>query len=306
MVERHQFNTINSSPGRKSSIELELGEKTEVLFTGAEIIYAMTITGDRVVIKKPFRNDQARHEWEGLKIAESTGISVPKPVALVNYTENQLAIVSGYIDGVKLYDAPNSDIKAEVGKQIKMMHKRARVSGNDWTSSGRSSFIYYDRYIFNWTNGDIVELNKNSRSAVILEELADSAEQLCVESKPVFNHNDLHDGQVIESISGKPTIIDFGNWIEETWINEIGYHLFHLIRTNRAHTDDFPNFISGYLENAKLSDSEKSNLAFYLLFISSRALNYFHRRHSSYLPIATETHNKVLEHLENETIWKDY
>jgi hypothetical protein len=199
MIESHRFDTINSPTESKSSIELKLGEKTKVPFTGAEIIHATTITGDRVVIKKPLRNEQARHEWEGLKIAESTGISVPEPVALVNYTENQLAIVSGYIDGEKLYETPNPDIKFEVGKQIKMMHQRAHINGNSWTSSSRSTFIYYDRYIFNWTNGDIEELNKNSRSVAILEELTDSAEQFCVNSKPVFNHNDLHDGQVIES-----------------------------------------------------------------------------------------------------------
>lgn len=306
MVERHRFDTINSPPESKGSIDLQLGEKIEVPFTGAEIIHAVTITGDRVIIKKPLRDDQAKHEWEGLRIAESTGISVPKPIALVSYTEEQLAIVSSYIDGEKIYDAPNPDVKTEVGRQVRRMHQRAQISGKDWVSSGRSSFVYYDRYIFRWANGSIVELKEDSRTTTILKELFDSAEQYCSNSDPIFNHNDLHDGQLIIDETGKPTIIDFGNWIEETWLNELGYHLFHLIRTGRARTEDFPNFLNGYLEEGKLSDTERSNLAFYLLFISSRALNYFYRRHSSYLPVAKETHKKVLDHLEDETIWKDY
>lgn len=306
MVERRHSNTIDPSPRNRGSIDLDLGERIDIPFTGAEIIYAATITGDKVVIKRPLNNSRTKHEWEGLNIAESTGISIPKPIALISYTADQLAIVSSYVEGDKLYDNPNPDVKVEVGRQIKKMHQGAQISGEDWVSSGRSSFVYYDRYIFRWAKGDIVELNADSRTASILSELTDATDQFCKNSEPIFNHNDLHDGQVIVDGNGKPTIIDFGNWIEETWLNDIGYHLFHLIRTDRAHTEDFTNFLSGYMENGKLSDTEKSNLAFYLLFISSRALNYFYRRHSSYLSVAQETHKKVLDHLDNEAIWKNY
>ncbi|HUV72066.1 MAG TPA: phosphotransferase [Clostridia bacterium] len=306
MIERRHFDTIDPSLRNIGSIDLDLGERVEIPFTGAEIIYAATISGDRVVIKKHLNNDRAKHEWEGLNIAESTGISIPKPIALISYTADQLAIVSSYVNGDKLYDNPNLNVKVEVGKQIKKMHQNAQIAGKDWVSSGRSLFLYYDRYIFRWAEGDIVELNADSRTASMLGELTDAAVQFCNNSEPTFNHNDLHDGQVIVEGNGKPTIIDFGNWIEETWLNDIGYHLFHLIRIDRADTDDFTKFLSGYMENKKLPDTEKTNLAFYLLFISSRALNYFYRRHSSYLPVAQETHKKVLAHLENESIWKDY
>lgn len=306
MVERRRFGTIECSPKSRDSIDLELGERITIPFTGAEIIYATTISGDKVVIKKPLNNDRARHEWKGLNTVEPTGISIPKPVALISYSEDQLAIVSSYVEGDKLYDKPNPDVKAEVGRQIKKVHQSAQIVGEDWVSSGRSSFVYYDRYIFRWAKGNIVELGTDSRTASMLGELTDTADQFCTHSEPTFNHNDLHDGQVIVDGNGKPTIIDFGNWIEETWLNDIGYHLFHLVRTDRAYTDDFTKFLSGYLENRKLTDAEKSNLAFYLLFISSRALNYFHRRHSSYLSVAQGTHRKVLDHLENESIWMDY
>lgn len=306
MVERGRFDTIDPPPRDKGSIDLDLGEKVQIPFTGAEIIYAATISGDRVVIKKPLSNDRARHEWEGLNTVESTGISVPKPIALIYYSTDQLAVVSSYVEGDKLFDKPNPDVKVEVGRQIKKMHKSAKVVGEDWVSSGRSSFLYYDRYIFRWSGGNIEELRADGRTASILGELIDAADQFCNNSEPTFNHNNLHDGQVIVDGTGKPTIMDFGNWIEETWLNDIGYHLFHLIRTDRVQTEDFTNFLSGYMEDKKLTDTEKSNLAFYLLFISSRALNYFSRRHSSYLPVAQGTHKKVLAHLENESIWKDY
>ncbi len=306
MVERKRFGTIESSPKSRGSIDLELGERIKIPFTGAEIIYATTISGDKVVVKKPLNNDRARHEWEGLNTVESTGISIPKPVALISYSEDQLAIVSSYVEGDKLYDKPNPDVKAEVGRQIKKMHQSAQIVGEDWLSSGRSSFLYYDRYIYRWSRGNIEELKADGRTASILGELTDAADQFCTHSEPTFNHNDLHDGQVIVDGKGKPTIIDFGNWTEETWMNDIGYHLFHLVRTDRVGADDFTNFLNGYMEGKKMTDKEKSNLAFYLLFISSRALNYFYRRHSSYLPVAQETHEKVLAHLENESIWKDY
>jgi len=306
MVERRHFDLIDPSIRNRDSIDLDLSERVEIPFTGAEIIYAATIFGDRVIIKKPLRNDQARHEWEGLNTVESTGISIPKPIALISYTPDQLAIVSSYVEGDKLYDKPNPDVKVEVGRQIKKMHQSAHISGEDWVSSGRSSFVYYDRYIFGWSKGDVEELKADGRTASILSQLTDATDQFCKNSEPTFNHNDLHDGQVIVDGKGKPTIIDFGNWIEETWLNDIGYHLFHLVRTDRAHTEDFTNFLSGYMENKRLTDTEKSNLAFYLLFISSRALNYFYRRHRSYLPVAQETHKRVLDHLEDETIWKGY
>src|SRR3990167_3969143 len=108
MIERQRFDTIDPSPKNRGTIDLGLGERVEIPFTGAEIIHAATISGDKVVIKKPLRNNQARHEWKGLNIAESTGISVPKPIALINYTPDQLAIVSSYVEGDKLYDKPDS------------------------------------------------------------------------------------------------------------------------------------------------------------------------------------------------------
>lgn len=306
MIERRRFDKIDLSPKNRDSINLDLGERIRTPFSGAEVVHASTVSGDRVVIKRPLRNEQARHEWEGLNIAETTGISVPRPIALINYSTDRVAMVSSYVEGDKVFDKPNPDVKVEVGRQIRRMHQSAQVTGESWVSSGRGSFVYYDRYIFRWARGDIEELREDGRTASILGELTDTTDQFCRNSEPTFNHNDLHDGQVIVDGNGKPTIIDFGNWIEETWMNDIGYHLFHLVRTDRVRTDDFTNFLSGYMEGKKMTDTEKTNLAFYLLFISSRALNFFYRRHSSYLPVAQETHKKVLVHVEKEAIWRDY
>ncbi len=307
MSEIERFTTAQTSLDQyRQSVGLELGKRMEIPFTGGEIIYAQTESGLAVVVKRTLRKEQAEHEWIGLNIVYPTGVSVPSPIALINYDQNQLAIVSTQVDGNNLYFYPNPEVKAEMGKQIKTMHQLAKVDGKMWESSGRSSFTYYDKYMFNWSRGGLEDLGVGSETHQLLTALTQNVEQFCKESLPVFNHNDLHDGQIIVDNNNSPTIIDFGNWTEETWLNDIGYYLFHLIRTGRDKGDDFLIFLDGYRGSEKLSDSEKSNLSFYLLFISSRALTYFYRSRSSYLPTAKETHNRVLAYIDNEESWKAY
>lgn len=287
------------------SIGLEFEKRMEIPFTGGEIIYAKTESGIEVVVKKTLHRYQAEHEWKGLNIAHSTGISVPLPIALINYSQEQLAIISSLVKGNNLYYYPNSEIKAEIGKQIRIMHQSAKIEGETWRSSGRSSFEYYDKYMFNWSHIGLEEVDLDSKTTSLLTVLRGKMEQFCKESQPIFNHNDLHDGQIIVD-NNSPTIIDFGNWLEETWLNDAGYYLFHLIRTNRTGTDDFTIFLNGYNRGQKLSDTERSNLIFYLLFISSRALTYFYRNNSSYLTTAKETHKRVLDYVDSEEAWKFY
>ena len=305
MGERRHFSIVDTALDQDKKIfEADLGERKVIPFTGGEIIYAVASYGERVVIKKPLRSDQARREWNGLNIAYATGISVPRPIALVKYDDSQLALVSSFVKGDTLYDYPDSTVKYEVGRQIRLMHHKARISGELWKSSGRSTFVYYDKHLFDWTRSDLEELRPDRQTVLLLNELTDNMEQFCGWTKPTFNHNDLHDGQIMVGVDRSPTIIDFGNWAEETWINEISYHLFHLIRTDRVDTDDFLFFVNGYQEGEGFTDTEKSNMVFYLLFISSRALAYFYTSGSAYLPIARETHNKVLKHINNEEPWK--
>lgn len=306
MKEKERFGVIETLDFNEPYIELEIDRRMVVPFTGGEISYVTTLSGDKLVIKKPISDEQAKHEWKGLNTAYSAGISTPRPIALINYDENQLGIISGFVEGNNLYFYPNPEVKVEVGKQIRAMHQGAQTDGDIWESSGRGSFSYYDKLIFKWSKGGIEELKFDGESIVILKELAHTTEKFCRESVPTFNHNDLHDGQIIVNREGESTIMDFGNWTEETWINDIAYHLFHLIRNSKEKTDDFTNFLSGYQKKEKLSDTEKINLAFYLLFISSRALTYFYNRHSRYLPVAQKTHERVLDYLRKETIWKNY
>lgn len=307
MLERETFDIVESTRGReKDFTDLRIDKKEAPSFTGSEIVYARTSLGEKVVIKIPSDKDRTIHEWQGLSAVEKAGVSIPPPIALVNYPPDRLAIVSNFIEGDNLYFNPNPGIKAEVGRQIKKMHQKAEIDGRFWESSGRSSYIYYDRYIFSWGSGEIEELQIDSRTSSLLKKFSDMMMDFCKQTKPVFNHNDLHDGQIILSREGAPVIIDFGDWKEESWLNDIAYHLFHLIRTDRAEPENFANFLNGYLGNDQLSEAEKSTLAFYLLFISARALNYFSRRQSSYLSIAKETHRKIVDYLEKETIWKKY
>lgn len=306
MKEKERFDVIETLDFDEPHIKLEINRRMVVPFTGGEITYATTLSGEKFVIKKPINDEQAKHEWKGLNIAYSAGISTPRPIALINYNEDQLGIVSGFVEGKNLHFHSDPEVKVKVGEQFRVMHQKARTDGNIWESSGRSSFSYYDELIFNWSREGIEELKFDGEDIVILKELAHTTEEFCRKSVPTFNHNDLHDGQIIVNREGEPTIMDFGNWTEETWINDIAYHLFHLIRNSKEKTDDFINFLSGYHKKEKLSDIEKTNLAFYLLFISSRALAYFYNRHSRYLPVAQKTHEKVLDYLKKETIWKNY
>lgn len=307
MQERKRFNVVESSLDKNTnSIDLEIGDRKLIPFTGSELVFTFTGSGEKVIVKIPSNNYQARHEWVGLGMVQMADISVPVPIALINHSAGQLAIVSGFVEGDNLYFNPNPDIKVEVGRQIKKMHQHTQINGKGWELSGRNTFIYYDKHIFSWATGKLKELQTDSRTTSLLAKLTDTMESFCKDTKPVFNHNDLHDGQIITDRDGNPTIIDFANWTEESWLNDLGYHLFHLVRTERVEPEDFTNFLSGYLEKDRLSEVEKSTLAFYLLFISARALNYFNRRQSSYLSTAKENHQKVLDYLEDETIWKKY
>lgn len=307
MQERKAFKIIES-PSRNDVdfIELKMGEKRPIPFTGSEIIFAATNSGKKAVVKIPFNNNDAQREWVGLKAAHLADIRVPTPIALINFQDDRLAIVSGFIEGENLYDNPNPNAKIKVGNLIKKMHQNTKVDGLDWKSSERNTFAYYDKHIFSWTSGELEEFQIDNRTISLLNKFTDTMADFCISAKPVFNHNDLHDGQIIIDSKGNPNIMDFGNWIEESWMNDISYHLFHLVRTERVKAENFTNFLKGYLGNERLTESEKSILAFYLLFISTRALSYFHKRKSSYLPTAKENHLKILSFLEDEEIWKKY
>lgn len=307
MKERKRFKTIEQGENLElDSVYLKIGQKNTIPFTGSKIIYASTASERKVVIKVPTHNHEAQHEWKGLRKAYLAGASVPSPIALIHFSKENLAIVSGFIEGESLSLNPRPEIKTKIGQQIRLIHQQAQINGNLWKTTGRKSFLYYDKHLFNWNKKGLSELKKDSKTFSVLNKHMDDMIKFCKNTDPVFNHNDLHGGQVIINKSDKPTIIDFGNWREEGWVNELAYHLFHLIRTDRELPIEFKSFLKGYLKNKELSENEKSVLAFYLLFISSRALNYFNNRQSSYLPIAKKNHYKVLSYLENESIWKEY
>jgi len=306
MSERSRFGIIETLSDRYTNfIDLNIDNRESVPFTGSELVFASTDAGDKIVVKVPGGNGKARHEWEGLRKVYLANISVPTPIALINYRDNQLGVVSGFVQGDNLYYHPDSQVKVEIGRQVEAMHYRALIDGEVWKASGRNTFVYYDKHIFNWNSGELKELQTDSKTISLINKLSGTMMDFCNHVKPVFNHNDLHDGQVIVDRERRPTIIDFGNWTEEGWLNDIGYHLFHLIRTDRVSVN-FTNFLRGYTGNVPLSDVEKSVLGFYLLFISARALNYFDTSRSPYLPVAKETHKKVLDYLDKEIIWKKY
>lgn len=307
MKERTKFNIIESPLDRIGDyLDVEINCNILMPYTKSEIFVATIDFGEKIAIKQSSNSENVLHEWKGLKTAWIANVSVPTPIALVSYTGDSLAMVSKFIEGDVLFFNPNSDIEIEVGKQIKTLHDHALVDGNIWKSSERNTFVYYDKFITNWRAQEFESKRSKSTTVSLLDKFAVSAIDLCLNGKPVFNHNDLHDGQIIVNENKIPIIIDFGNWTEETWLNELGFNLFHCIRTDRLQIDNFTKFLNGYLGTEKLSETEKTTLAFYLLFISARALNYFKDRQSSYLPIAEDTHAKVLEYIKSEKIWKKY
>ncbi|MCK4822829.1 phosphotransferase [bacterium] len=304
MIENQLFSTIDyhKENNLPSEINTEILKEITIPFTGSEILFAQMESGKNVVIKIPGRYGNAKREWIGLNKAHNAGVPVPQPIALALDSRGRQAIISQKIEGDNLYYNPNDAVKYSVGQIIRSMHEHTPISGKEWVNSGKSDFSYFDKRIFYWMNGPTEGLKMGSKTQVLLDKFADSMRDHCQDVFPTFTHNDLHDGQVIIS-KGKPSLIDFENWKEESPASEIAYYLFHSIRSNRT-GEGFLNFMKGYLRNTTLSEQEKSVLMFHLLFISAGAVSYFHNQRINYLEIAESTHQKVLNYVNEENLWK--
>lgn len=209
-----------------------------------------------------------------------------------------------YVEGPPIFKNPDMRLRTKMGVTVLKMHESVVVNGNDWQKSGKPTFIYYDRSLFKWSVETGNQLGPESKVQEIIKKFAGTASSYCEASIPVFNHNDLHEGQVIVNTAGDVVLLDFENWREDTKLNDLAYYLFQLIRT-KSSFENYKAFLMGYLGTKTLTDSDKSVLSFYLLFISARALNYFLMTESKYIKIATDTHDRVLKFVEEERLWKD-
>lgn len=286
-------------------IVLNVHKKEIAPFTGNSIIYATSESGTEVVIKVSTSGSGAEREWKGLNMAHNAGLSVPEPYALGKNKDNEKLIISEKVDGELLYTSNQARLRIDLGEIVKDMHNQIFVSGTGWISSGKPDFSYYSKLLHKYLNNPLDELKSNGQTQAILNKLSDTMSDYCKTVVPVFNHNDIHDGQAIVKPDNNLKLLDFGNWKEETQLNDVSYYLYHLIKSDRVRKN-FDAFMDGYLDSNKFSDTEKSVMTFYILFISARAIDYLQEIGSKHLERARETHKKVLRFINSESLWKDY
>lgn len=267
-------------------------------YSGNRLVYATTEGGLRIVAKIS-QQEKSWREWMGLLTAYYARVPSPQPLLLGQIDKQHSALISSRVIGHNMFYSSDLNLRHRLGMIVKSMHEQVIVEGNEWLVSGKSDFSYYDRKMDLWVRKVAIDQTTHP----LLTQLSIHAPDYIARTLPVFNHNDIHDGQAIIEDTGRIVLIDFGNWCEDIPLNDIAFYLFHCIRTNK-NIDHFTSFMDGYLGAGKLTDEEKTVILFELLFISARAVEYFARRKSGYLDTAKETHKKVLEYIEDEQLFK--
>lgn len=286
-------------------IELCIHNRSIAPYTRNTILFGTSEFGTQIVVKIPRNRNRAMNEWEGLNMVYNAEVSVPEPYSLAKNSEGLQVIISQKVDGELLYTNNQIDLRYDLGKIVRFMHNQVGINEKNWGSSGKPDFSYYEKLLNKYLKSSLGELKVGSETHVILNKFVDSMSDYCKTTTPVFNHNDLHDGQVIVKPNHKLILLDFENWREETQLNDISYYLFHLVKDRRVDRN-FDKFIYGYLNSNGLTETEKSVISFYLLFISTGAIDYFKNTGSRYLQKALDTHKKVIKYIKDERLWKNY
>jgi len=289
----------NSQPGE---IILRGRKIATTPFTRSTIIFATSEAGKPVVIKFPTKKSKAEREWTGFCKAYTADVPTPMPIALVTSKGGRVGVMQEEVGGQSLYKCPGGQARIRFGEIVKDMHLKVPTAGIEWQEKGKADYTYYDKRIQCWSEGQVELLSAGSTTQAMLGLLSPTMNRSCRSAPPMFNHNDLYDSQAIVG-DQKIYLIDFEEWVEENPLNDIAYYLFHTIRSNMPEVN-FGSFLSGYLGNEVLSEPEKQTLMFYLLFISARALNYFHASKSKYFEIAEKSHRAVTNYIDNENVWK--
>lgn len=288
------------TPGFK----LEVFKEVIAPFTGSTVLFATIESGLAVAIKISATKGGAEREWVGLSKVYRAGVSVPEPLALARDLKGSTVLILEKVEGESLYSHPSGEAKRRLGQLVKQMHEQTQIEGDEWVKSEKPDFTYYDRCLFYWLCGSVEEFGAGSKTQVLLKKFVDATISYCGTISPVFTHQDIHDGQVFVKGNKDPVLIDFEHWKEESQLNELAHYLFHSIRTDRV-PEGFAEFMRGYLEASSLSENEKLVLMFNLLFISARALDYFYTRKHPYLEKAKTNHQKILDYIEQERLWKE-
>jgi Ser/Thr protein kinase RdoA (MazF antagonist) len=272
-------------------------------YSGSEVRFGTLDSGRRVVVKVSARKLGAEREWGGLVRTFEAGLSVPEPIALVNTQIGHPALVTEQMEGKLMYYTSQNELRYRLGQMVKRMHDAVPVDSRRWVEAGKSDLTYYESRLHHWWIANAEVLGVKTDSQALFKKLVPMMATYCNSVVPRFNHNDLHDGQVIV-VGENITIIDFEDWIEESPMNDLAYYLYSTIRTGTI-DEQFGYFLDGYLETEILSEVEKGALMFYLLYISCRSVNQFKLRRVGLAEIALSTHQKVVKYIKRERLWKN-
>lgn len=295
---------INPTNPLEKRQEFLIAEEIPVTFRGGRIIYAASPENVQVVIKIPKDEQGAEREWFGLTKTSDAGIPVPKPMLLGLSNSGQPCVVLERICGTPLFLNHSHEAREQFGQTVKQMHTRVKIEGSEWLYRGKSDYSYYDEKIKLWGEKQQLIGDNSLLTQYLFQILSLPMVDYCNRALPVFNHNDIHDGQVIWSNKNRGILIDFENWTEDRPMNDLGFYLFHCLR-NDTRFEMFKGFMSGYLERDSLGEADKQALIFNLLFISTRAIIIFSTYKPEYVETAKTNHQKVLEFIKHETLWKE-
>ena len=303
-MSRERLYIVNPTNPLEEKREFLITGEIPVTFRGSRIFFATSLEDTQVVIKIPKDGQSAEREWDGLTKTSAVGISVPKPILVGLNDLGQSCIVSERIYGELLFLNHGYEARMQLGQTIRQIHTRVAIEGVEWLKSGRSDYAYYDEKIKLWGGKQELIGDNSPFTQHLFQALSLSMIDYCSKTLPVFNHNDIHDGQVIRSNEGRCVLIDFGSWIEDRPMNDLGFYLFHCLR-NDTKFGMFKGFMRGYFERDSLNEADKQALIFNLLFISTRAVVIFSTFRPEYVETARENHQKVLKFIEGETLWKE-
>lgn len=297
-----EFNILSIHPDQGYRRFLSTGEQYAT-FRESKILFATSDSGQQVVIKIPTNQNGAEREWEGLIKAGQAGILIPMPILVGKLDSNVMCIAMERVIGQPLIFNAKYNTRVELGQVVKQMHSRAPVDDSRSLESHVVDFIYYDRQIKLWEDLWSPMGVEASFTRHLFDLFSLPMDSYCNVVNQVFNHNDIHDGQVIQSPEKGMTLIDFEEWTEDRPLNDLGFYLFHCLRTGRE-IELFRGFIDGYTEGKSLSENDKLALVYNLLFISTRAVVRYLTKKSEYLATARLNHERVLNFIRDETLWK--
>lgn len=298
-----------STPAGPSSGVCEYGVMLDCIvpYSGSRLIMGRSPAGMGVAIKIPAHDGGARHEWNGLLRAHRAGVPVPAPVAYGHDGEGAELLVSEWVQAPSLYHRPVTDSWACLGAILRQMHRAVPTTGVRWRESGRCDFSFFDRRRHAFRRQGCLDAG-HARSAALLDGLAPEMANYCVDAAPVFNHNDLHDNQVMVDGRRGLVLIDFERWEEESPLNDVACYIYHSIRIGGVDREvvhaRIAEFVKGYFAADGFAMRERSALAFYLLFIAMREAARHAAGSRQVVECARRAHARVLAFVDEEYPWR--